>query len=141
MKSAMALQCALAVSLAATLGVWLTACGAREPPRKAPNLALACQTMDCVCTAQQVGLFENRRTADVLWRPSGDAYCPEGFVLESAGTDRGVPRYGAQPVPSEAEGRYPTREVQNRYSNPTSKLWVPWLISMPSPKSALALPK
>ena len=81
----MALQRALTVSIAATLGVWLTACSATEPARKAPNLALACQTMDCICTAKATGLFDKRREADVRWRANGDAYCPDGFVLAPAG--------------------------------------------------------
>ena len=82
----MALHRALTVSLAAAFGVWLTACSATEPARKAPNLALACQTMDCVCTAQAAGIFDKQREADVLWRPNGDAYCRDGFVLEPAGS-------------------------------------------------------
>ena len=82
----MALQRALTVSIAATLAcVWLTACSATEPARKAPNLALACQTMDCICTAKATGLFDKRREADVRWRANGDAYCPDGFVLAPAG--------------------------------------------------------
>ena len=73
------------VSMVAALGVWLAACGGTESARKAPDLALACQTMECTCAAKSVGLFEKRKTADVLWRTNGDAYCPEGFVLEPAG--------------------------------------------------------
>ena len=81
----MTLQRALTASIAAALASWLAACGAAEPPARAPNLALACQTMDCICTAKAAGAFDKRRAADMLWRSNGDAYCPEGFVLEPAG--------------------------------------------------------
>ena len=82
----MALQRALTVSIVAGLGLWLAGCGGAGSARKAPDLALACQTMDCICAATSVGLFERRKTRDVLWRVNGDAYCPDGFALEPAGS-------------------------------------------------------
>ena len=81
----MFLRRALTLSMAAGLGLWLAGCDGTDSARRAPDLALACQTMDCVCAATSVGLFEKRRTAQVLWRANGDAYCPDGFVLEPAG--------------------------------------------------------
>ena len=70
--------------MAAALLLSLAACGSSERARveRAPNLALACQTMECTCSAESGSLFEKTRTTGVLWRPNGDAYCPEGFVLE-----------------------------------------------------------
>ena len=79
----MALQRAITVSLAAVLA--LAACGGGPSPGP-PDLALACQTMDCVCSAPPASVFGTRRSAEVLWRANGDAYCPDGFVLEPAGS-------------------------------------------------------
>ncbi|MDE0060598.1 MAG: hypothetical protein OXI22_09425 [Defluviicoccus sp.] len=76
---------AAAVSLAAALVLALGACGGDGPARKAPDLALACQTMDCVCTGDPETLFAAERKTEVLWRANGDAYCPDGFALEPAG--------------------------------------------------------
>ena len=81
----MGLRRAVTISIAAGLGLWLAGCGGAEQAGKAPDLALACQTMDCVCSESEVGLFEKRRTVEILWRANGDAYCPEGFALEPVG--------------------------------------------------------
>ena len=80
----MVLRRAFGISIVAGLGLWLAGCGTGQADR-APDLALACQTMDCVCGATSVDLFEKRRTVEVLWRANGDAYCPEGFALEPVG--------------------------------------------------------
>ena len=82
----MALQRAITVSTAAALVLLLAACAGGQTGPGAPNLALACQTMDCVCSEKSRGLFRAPRSAEVLWRANGDAYCPEGFVLEPAGS-------------------------------------------------------
>jgi hypothetical protein len=46
-----------------------------------PSLALACQTTSCECVSAVQRLGRRPATADVLWRPNGDAYCPPDFVL------------------------------------------------------------
>ena len=73
------------ISLAAALVLALGACGGAGSDRKAPDLALACQTRDCICAAGADTPFAERRETDVLWRANGDAYCPDGFALEPAG--------------------------------------------------------
>ena len=80
----MAFQRAIAVSLAAALPLFLAACGGTEHAagKRAPNLALACQTMACACSAVSGSLFGKTETTGILWRANGDAYCPKGFVLE-----------------------------------------------------------
>ena len=80
----MALQRAIAASLAATLSLSLAACGStgRAGPESVPNLALACQTMACTCSAETGRLFGKTKTTEILWRANGDAYCPDGFALE-----------------------------------------------------------
>ena len=74
-----------AISLAAALVLALGGCGGAGPDRKAPDLALACQTRDCVCAGADSPFAQRRETA-VLWRANGDAYCPDGFVLQPAGS-------------------------------------------------------
>lgn len=80
----MALQRATTASMTAALSLSLAACGGakRAEVEKVPNLALACQTMACTCSAKTGSIFEKKRAAEILWRANGDAYCPEGFVLE-----------------------------------------------------------
>ena len=53
-------------------------------PVAEPKLALACQTMKCTCIAVKAEFLKKRRVEEVLWRQNGDAYCPEGFVLQRA---------------------------------------------------------
>ncbi len=76
---------AFALPVAAALVLALGGCGGSGPARKAPALALACQTKDCVCVAAAASPFAVRRETAPLWRADGDAYCPEGFALEPVG--------------------------------------------------------
>ncbi len=80
----MAIKRAIIASTAAALCLALAACGSSERGKveRAPNLALACQTMECTCSAETGSLFGKAKTSQILWRANGDAYCPEGFVLE-----------------------------------------------------------
>ena len=80
----MAFQRAITVFLAAALSLSLAACGSTERAggERVPNLALACQTTACTCSAVTGSLFEKTKTAEILWRANGDAYCPKGFALE-----------------------------------------------------------
>jgi hypothetical protein len=61
---------------------FLVACASDEPGASGPNMALACQTTNCACVGETESLFRKAKTADVLWRANGDAYCPKGFALE-----------------------------------------------------------
>ena len=80
----MALQRTLGASIVVALALSLAACGGakRAEIERVPKVALACQTMDCTCSAETGSIFERKAAAEVLWRANGDAYCPEGFVLE-----------------------------------------------------------
>ena len=76
-------------STAVAVALSLAACGSgkRVEVERAPNLALACQTMECTCSAESGSIFEKTKTTEILWRPNGDAYCPKGFVLEPVKKD------------------------------------------------------
>ena len=80
----MAMKRAITASMAAALSLALAACGSSERAKveRVSNLALACQTMECTCSAETGSLFGKTKTTEILWRRNGDAYCPEGFVLE-----------------------------------------------------------
>ena len=47
-------------------------------------MAYTCQTTKCVCEAEKVALFRKPETVPVLWAQTGEAYCPENFVLQIA---------------------------------------------------------
>ena len=81
----MALHRAIVASMAAGLALSLAACGGGERPKveRVSNLALACQTTACTCSAESGTIFEKTKTTEILWRANGDAYCPKGFVLET----------------------------------------------------------
>ena len=64
-------------------GAVLVACERTREVR--PDLALACQTVPCVCVEARATVLRKDATAPVLWRRNGDAYCPEGFVLRREG--------------------------------------------------------
>ena len=51
-------------------------------PKPLKNPELACQTISCICTANETELFQETATTKVLWKSNGDAYCPDGFHLE-----------------------------------------------------------
>ena len=80
----MAMTRTIAASMAAALSLALAACGNSERAKveRVSNLALACQTMECTCSAEAGSLFGKTKTAGILWCRNGDAYCPAGFVLE-----------------------------------------------------------
>ena len=80
----MAIKRAINASTTAALCLAVAACGSSERAKVegAPNLALACQTMECTCSAETGSLFGRAKTTPALWRANGDTYCPEGFVLE-----------------------------------------------------------
>ena len=47
-----------------------------------PNLPLACETRQCVCTEINAPFFQIAKEVPVEWRPTGEAFCPEGYVLK-----------------------------------------------------------
>jgi len=64
----------------------LASCGS-SAPKAVPQLHLACQTVECECRSVKTSLFDDRETAEILWRLNGDASCPKGFVLERVTVD------------------------------------------------------
>lgn len=46
-----------------------------------PDMALACQTTKCTCLPESSGFVFKGEAAAVQWKPNGDAFCPEGYVL------------------------------------------------------------
>jgi hypothetical protein len=66
---------------AAVAGVLPLAAGCETTIATDPSLALGCQTTPCECVAAVQKMGRKPATADILWRPNGDAYCPPDFVL------------------------------------------------------------
>ena len=48
------------------------------------NMAYTCQTTKCICEGEKVWLFGKPKTVPVEWTQTGEAYCPENFVLQIA---------------------------------------------------------
>jgi hypothetical protein len=66
----------------------LVSCGSSSgTPKGPPQLHLACQTVECECRGERVGLFSDREITEIVWRQNGDATCPTGFVLERVRVD------------------------------------------------------
>ena len=72
---------ALFGTLAAAV-VLTAACDAEKKPLA--HLPLACETRPCVCTQTELLVFTKVKTVPVEWRKTGEAYCPEGYVLRLA---------------------------------------------------------
>ena len=47
-----------------------------------PNLPLACETRQCVCTEIDAPSFQTAKEVPVEWKSSGEAFCLEGYVLK-----------------------------------------------------------
>ena len=73
--------CLLAVVLCA-----LGACAGS--PEAGRDMALTCATTACECVTPKVSPFGKSDPGPVLWRENGDAYCPEGQVLQRANYKR-----------------------------------------------------
>ncbi len=73
-----------AVIVAALSAVAVLASGCETTKKELPNLPLACETNQCVCTEVDIIVFRKVKEVPVEWRPTGDAYCPEGYVLRLA---------------------------------------------------------
>ena len=66
--------------LAACAPLLLAACA--QTTQSPETLALACQTRECICVPETQAIFASDDTAPLQWKQNGDAYCPEGYVLE-----------------------------------------------------------
>ena len=62
----------------------LTAACTVEEDEAPVELSLACQLEKCVCVHPDRAFYEKPDPQPVLWKDNGDAYCPEGLVLEIA---------------------------------------------------------
>ena len=71
-------------TLAALSAVMVLASGCDNKKEALPNLPLACETRECVCTEIEILVFRNIKEVPVEWRPTGEAFCPEGYVLRFA---------------------------------------------------------
>ena len=47
-----------------------------------PNLPLACETRQCVCTEIDEPFFHTAKAIPVEWKSTGEAFCLEGYVLK-----------------------------------------------------------
>ncbi len=47
------------------------------------SLALRCQFTECACALQKAPAIKKPTAAPVLWKDNGDAYCVEGYVLQT----------------------------------------------------------
>lgn len=57
--------------------VFLTGCALAAKP----ELALACETIECTCLPAQSVYSAGDGPAPVQWKSNGEAYCEEGYVL------------------------------------------------------------
>lgn len=46
------------------------------------DLGHACQLKPCACFDDEFRPFQNSKPAEMLWRDTGEAYCPPGHHLE-----------------------------------------------------------
>ncbi len=73
-----------AVIVAALSAVAVLAGGCEITNKKLANLPFACETKQCVCTEVEIPIFREAKKVPVEWRPTGDAFCPKGYVLRLA---------------------------------------------------------
>lgn len=66
-------------SVALSLFLLLGACAKGAPQA---DLGHACQLNPCACVSDELVLFQNSETTEILWRDTGEAYCPSGYHLE-----------------------------------------------------------
>ena len=70
----------------ALLAAVLLASGCGRKKTDKPNMPFACETTQCVCTEADRFVWQAGKEVPVEWRLTGDAYCPEGYVLRLAGS-------------------------------------------------------
>ncbi len=66
----------------AALALLAGGCGPKMAER--PNLPMACETNQCICTEADKFVWQKGEKSPVLWRSTGEAYCPEGYLLRLA---------------------------------------------------------
>ena len=62
--------------------VALLASGCGRKKSEPTNLPLACETTPCICTEADKYIWQKGKEVPVLWRPTGEAFCPEGYLLQ-----------------------------------------------------------
>jgi len=72
------------VVVAALSAVAALAIGCDTTRKELPNLPLACETRQCVCTEAEILVLREIKEVPVEWRSTGEAYCPAGYVLRFA---------------------------------------------------------
>ena len=85
---------------ALVFGVLLVAACQGPTPKGDP--ALTCQLTTCACVSLDRPFFSRTKkleTSEVLWRPNGAAYCPEGFELQPPKKKFRIKTYSSIPFP------------------------------------------
>ncbi len=70
--------------VSALSAVAVLAGGCELTNKEPPNLPLACETKQCVCTEADAPFFSPAKEVPVEWKPTGEAYCPQGYILKLA---------------------------------------------------------
>ncbi len=74
---------AIAVGVAlSSLAVLASGCGTTKGERA--NLPFACETRQCICAEAENLFWRAGKKVPVEWKLTGDAYCPDGYVLKLA---------------------------------------------------------
>ena len=63
--------------------ILLVGLGACQQPEPSADLSLACQVKACSCIGPKPGIVGKPEVQEVLWTDNGEAYCAEGFRLET----------------------------------------------------------
>lgn len=72
------------VIVAALSAVAVLTIGCEILNKELPNLPFACETKQCICTEVEIPIFRRAKEVPVEWRVTGEAYCPDGYVLRLA---------------------------------------------------------
>ena len=72
------------VAALSALALAVLTIGCDTKKERLPNLPLACETKECVCTEVEILVFRKIKEVPVEWRSTGEAFCPEGYVLRFA---------------------------------------------------------
>ncbi len=73
------------VAAAAFAAVAVLAGGCVEKKTEPAKLLFACETKQCICTEAEIFVWKKSKEVPAEWRSTGEAYCPEGYVLRLAG--------------------------------------------------------
>ncbi len=72
----------IVLAVLSAVAVLASGCGRKKEERA--NLPFACETTQCVCTEADRLVWQAGKEVPVQWRPTGDAYCPAGYILRLA---------------------------------------------------------